>query len=54
MLKIDTNSKVIKDLHTSFNLTNIIYNPICFKEKTESLIDLILTNQSKCFICRNV
>ncbi len=54
ILKIDTNSKAIKDFCTSFNLTNIIHKPTCFKEKTESLIDIILTNQPKCFLCRNV
>ncbi len=49
ILKIDTISNAIKDFWTSFNLTNIIHKPTCFKEKTESLIDLILTNQPKVF-----
>ncbi len=54
IIKIDTNSMAIKDFCTSFNLTNNVHKPTCFKEKNESLIDLILTNQSKRFLFRNV
>ncbi len=43
-----------QDFCISFNLTNIIHKPTCFKEKNKSLIDLILTNEPKHFLCRNV
>ena len=48
MLKDATESRHIKSLCSTFDLTNIINKPTCFKDG-ESLIDLILTNSPKSF-----
>ena len=43
-------SNHLSDAKDIFNFTNLVKKPACFKSQDGTLIDLMLTNRSRCFL----